>query len=262
MGGDDLALGIDEDRGRKDTVAGHVHETHLLVEHHRARRYPAREQVVGNGLPVLTLVGEQYRDVRVRRFLGEHGKLPSARRTPGRPQIDRERLAREIFRRDLGAIHSDQDRQIGKGPGFGLKHGRGGEPDCGEDRQHAESPAHRAHRAHSPGQNCSGREQSGPGCEPALPDSEYSPRIHRVGLPMKHDISDPCRQEADEDGHACRGRGPAVFGNQDPIDQEQECYQQADCQQAIGCECERSKGNAAAHRGPSRDRSLSETYGG
>src|SRR3546814_3537352 len=50
LGGDDLALGIDEDRGRKDAVAGPVHEGHVRVEHHRAGRYPAREQVIGNGL--------------------------------------------------------------------------------------------------------------------------------------------------------------------------------------------------------------------
>src|SRR3546814_6115386 len=34
MGGYDLAVGIDEDRGRKDAVAGHVHEAHLRSEEH------------------------------------------------------------------------------------------------------------------------------------------------------------------------------------------------------------------------------------
>src|SRR3546814_4969911 len=86
MGGYDLAVGIDEDRGRKDAVAGHVHEAHLRVKHHRAGRYPAREQVIGNGLPVLALVGEEYGNIGICRDVSKHGKLPPARRTPGRSE--------------------------------------------------------------------------------------------------------------------------------------------------------------------------------
>src|SRR3546814_4590238 len=82
MGGYDLAVGIDEDRGRKDAVAGPVHEGHVRVEHHLAGRYPAREQVIGNGLPVLALVGEEYGNIGICRDVSEHGKLPAARRTP------------------------------------------------------------------------------------------------------------------------------------------------------------------------------------
>src|SRR3546814_14462197 len=74
LGGDDLALGIDEARGRKDAVAGPVHEGHVRVEHHRAGRYPAREQVIGNGLPVLALVGGEYGHIGIWRDIREKGQ--------------------------------------------------------------------------------------------------------------------------------------------------------------------------------------------
>src|SRR3546814_16337638 len=43
LGGDDLALGIDEVRGRKDAVAGPVHEGHVRVE--QIGRASCRERV-------------------------------------------------------------------------------------------------------------------------------------------------------------------------------------------------------------------------
>src|SRR3546814_9192364 len=108
MGGYDLAVGIDEDRGRKDAVAGHVHEAHLRVKHHRAGRYPAREQVIGNGLPVLALVGEEYGNIGICRDVSKHGKLPPARRTPGRPQVYNERPSRQVFRRQRSEEHTSE----------------------------------------------------------------------------------------------------------------------------------------------------------
>src|SRR3546814_10727127 len=65
MGGNDLTGGIDEDRGRQNAVAGCAHQRHLRVQHHRARRYLACEQVIGYGLPVFALVGEEYRNVGI-----------------------------------------------------------------------------------------------------------------------------------------------------------------------------------------------------
>src|SRR3546814_15051892 len=97
LGGDDLALGIDEDRGRKDAVAGPVHEGHVRVEHHRAGRYPAREQVIGNGLPVLALVGEAYGNIGLCSDVREHGKLPAATGHPGRTRVSNESPTRPLF---------------------------------------------------------------------------------------------------------------------------------------------------------------------
>src|SRR3546814_20202842 len=92
--------------------------------------------------------------------------------------------------------------------------------------------------------------------------SDWSSDVCSSDLPVKHDVSDPCHYKARYDGHARRRRGPAFLGDQNPIDQKQEAKQKADCQQAIGRECERSKGEGTAHSGPSRGHSLSETYAG
>src|SRR3546814_2778240 len=63
LGGDDLTLGIDEERDRKEAVAGPVHTRHVRVEHQRARRYHARAQGTGKVLPVPDLVGEETENI-------------------------------------------------------------------------------------------------------------------------------------------------------------------------------------------------------
>src|SRR3546814_2546305 len=84
----------------------------VRVEHHRAGRYPAREQVIGNGLPVLALVGEEYGNIGICRDVSEHGKLPAARRTPGRPQVYNERPSRQVFRHQGRPAQACQLRQV------------------------------------------------------------------------------------------------------------------------------------------------------
>src|SRR3546814_19211512 len=68
-------------------------------------------------------------------------------------------------------------------------------PDGGHGGKGAKCFVHRAHRAHPPGEDCSGRKESCPGCETALPERERCQGVYRVGLPVKHDVSDPCRSE-------------------------------------------------------------------
>src|SRR3546814_2915478 len=74
------------------------------------RSYPAREQVIGNGLPVLALVGEEYGNIGICRDVSKHGKLPPARRTPGRPQVYNERPSRQVFRRQGRPVQACQLR--------------------------------------------------------------------------------------------------------------------------------------------------------